>query len=115
MVRGIDKRIYRNVVSWTTTVRPSIVQTNISPNDPKIPNSIRYHITDLYLDELDKVQSLESADESFSSTIQLLIEPFIKIQKEGRDKTAKTKATSLLEDTRLQEPDSEEESDDDSE
>jgi ribosomal RNA-processing protein 1 len=88
------------------------VQANDSPNDPKIPNSIRYHITDLYLDELDKVQSLESADESFSSTIQVLIEPFVKIQKEGRDKTAKTKAINLLEDPRLQEPDSEEDSDD---
>jgi ribosomal RNA-processing protein 1 len=90
------------------------VQANASPNDPKIPNSIRYHVTDIYLDELDKVQSLESVDASFSSTIQALIEPFVKIQKEGRDKTAKIKATNLLEDPRLQEPDSEDDSDDES-
>jgi ribosomal RNA-processing protein 1 len=88
----------------------STSSTNNSPNDPKIPNSIRYHITDIYLDELDKIQSLESTDVEFSATIDLLIVPFKTLQKEGRDKTAKTKAKDLLEDSRLQEADSDDDS-----
>jgi len=74
---------------------------NDSPKNPKIPNSIRYHITDIYLDELDKVQPFESADEEFASTVEKLIAPFEKLGEEGLDKTAKTKARELLDDPRL--------------
>jgi ribosomal RNA-processing protein 1 len=74
---------------------------NDSPKNPKIPNSIRYHITDIYLDELDKVQPFESADEEFASTVEKLIAPFEKLREEGLDKTAKTKARELLDDPRL--------------
>jgi len=72
-----------------------------SPKNPKIPNSIRYHITDIYLDELDKVQSIEEAGDEFVRTLSQLIEPFEKLRKEGSDKTARTKAKDLLEDARL--------------
>jgi Nucleolar protein,Nop52 len=110
MVRGTSTKLHRHVISWTLTVRSSASWFNDSPNDPKIPNSIRYHITDIYLDELDKVYPLESADGEFSATIDRLIVPFKTLQKEGRDKTAKTKAKDLLEDPRLQEADSDDDS-----
>lgn len=73
----------------------------LSPKNPKIPNSIRYHITDIYLDELEKVQSFESADEEFASTVEQLIEPFEKLAVDGLDKTARTKGKELLDDPRL--------------
>jgi hypothetical protein len=53
---------------------------------------------------------LESADVEFSATIDRLIVPFNTLQKEGRDKTAKTKAKDLLEDPRLQDADSDDDS-----
>jgi len=62
---------------------------------------VRYHITDIYLDELDKVHSLESAGPDFSPTVALLSGPFVKLREEGLDKTARLKADELLEDPRL--------------
>jgi ribosomal RNA-processing protein 1 len=73
-----------------------------SPKNPKVPNSIRYHITDIYLDELDKLEPLESADQSFAKKATQLIAPFVALRKDGLDKTAKAKAKELLEDPRLQ-------------
>ena len=73
----------------------------VSPKNTKIPNSIRYHITDIYLDELDKIQPLEEAGEDFKSSLSQLLKPFKKLQKEGLDKVARTKAKELLEDLRL--------------
>ena len=73
----------------------------LSPKNPKIPNSIRYHITDIYIDELEKVQPFEAADEDFASTVEQLIEPFEKLAEGGSDKTARIKAKELLDDARL--------------
>jgi hypothetical protein len=47
------------------------------------------------------VEPLESATEAFSNTVQHLIEPFVKLQKEGLDKVARIKAQDLLDDPRL--------------
>jgi ribosomal RNA-processing protein 1 len=75
----------------------------LSPSNPKIPKSIRYHITDIYIDELDKIVPLESAEQDFQEVIVELVKPFVKIQQEGVDKVAKQKATELLDDPRLEE------------
>jgi ribosomal RNA-processing protein 1 len=73
-----------------------------SPSNPKIPNSIRYHITDIYIDELNKIIPLESAEQDFQAVIAELVKPFVKIRKDGVDKVAKQKAKELLEDPRLE-------------
>jgi ribosomal RNA-processing protein 1 len=73
----------------------------LSPKNLKIPNSIRYHITDIYIDELEKIQPFESADDDFASTVEKLIEPFEKLAEMGLDKTGRTKAMELLGDPRL--------------
>jgi ribosomal RNA-processing protein 1 len=67
-----------------------------------MPKSIRYHITDLYIDELDKIVPLESAEEDFQAVITELVKPFVKIKEEGVDKVSKQKARELLEDPRLE-------------
>ena len=76
-------------------------KANTSPSNPKVPNSIRYHIMDIYVEELDKIIPLESAEETFQLVIVQLVKPFVKIRKEGVDKVAKQKAKELLEDGRL--------------
>jgi ribosomal RNA-processing protein 1 len=81
---------------------PHALGLTSSPKNPKIPNSIRYHITDIYVDELDKIIPLESAGGSFLSSLRLLIEPFVKLLEESPDKMARSKAKELLEDARLQ-------------
>jgi ribosomal RNA-processing protein 1 len=73
-----------------------------SPSNPKIPNSIRYHITDIYIDELNKIIPLESAEQDFQAVIAELVKPFVKIRKDGVDKVAKQKAKELLEDPCLE-------------
>ena len=62
---------------------------------------MRYHITDIYIDELDKVQSLESTGPDFSTIVDLLVTPFVKLREDGLDKTSRLKADQLLEDPRL--------------
>jgi len=74
----------------------------LHPKNQKVPNSIRYHITDIYLDELDKLEPLESADQSFARKATQLTAPFVALRKDGLDKIAKVKAKALLEDPRLQ-------------
>ena len=73
-----------------------------SPKNPQVPNSIRYHITDIYLDELDKVEPLESAEVEFWRVVPQLLEPFMKMKLESPDKTAKLKVKELIEDPRVE-------------
>jgi len=57
---------------------------------------------DIYVDELDKIVPLETAEETFQMVIVDLVKPFVKIRTEGMDKVAKQKAKELLEDCRLE-------------
>ena len=101
-----QKTLLENIMKCCPTARYSNVPQHhkliSSPKNPKVPNSIRYHITDIYIDELDKLQPLDSIDESFSSVIQLLTKPFVKLRDENRDKVTRAKAKELVDDPRLQ-------------
>jgi hypothetical protein len=56
----------------------------------------------MFLDELDKVEPLEFAEDEFWPTLRQLLEPFMMIREEGLDKTAKLKVKEMLEDPRLE-------------
>jgi Nucleolar protein,Nop52 len=63
-----------------------------STSSPKFPNAIRYHIADVYIDELDKVQPFGSCDDWFIGfVIWSLASPFTTIRMEGADKVEKVK------------------------
>jgi ribosomal RNA-processing protein 1 len=61
----------------------------------RIPNGLRYHVVDLYVDELDK------ADEDSTSPVERLIAPMKKMAKDSPNKTARKRATEALDDERL--------------
>lgn len=79
---------------------------------PHGPDGLRYHITDIWLDELEKVvSSYDSGDKSEENVpvkdrldvpIELLLRPFEKLKKESQTKSVRVKVVSeVLDDERL--------------
>lgn len=62
----------------------------------RISNGLRYHVVDLYVDELDK------ADEDSTSPVERLIAPMKKMAKDSLNKTARKRAAEALDDARLE-------------
>ena len=61
----------------------------------RISNGLRYHVIDLYVDELDK------ADEDSSSPFERLIAPMKKMARDSPNKAARKRATEALDDKRV--------------
>jgi ribosomal RNA-processing protein 1 len=67
--------------------KPQIAHNNTfdhSPDDPRVPASLTYHISDIYLEELDKVlaeeaENREDATHSAPAPLDALIRPFFAI------------------------------------
>lgn len=78
---------------------------------PHGPDGLRYHITDIWLDELEKVVSSYDSDKSEENIpvkdrldvpIELLLRPFEKLKKESQTKSVRVKVVSeVLDDERL--------------
>jgi ribosomal RNA-processing protein 1 len=69
--------------------------TPLNVRDAKIPNGMRYHILDIYLDELEKV------DDEDEVPAEKLLAPFMVLQKKSPTKTVRERAKSLLQDDRV--------------
>lgn len=63
--------------------------------DARIPNGLRYHVIDLYVDELDK------ADVEDEAPVERVLEPMRKLGKESMTKTVRKRVGEALEDERL--------------
>jgi ribosomal RNA-processing protein 1 len=61
----------------------------------RIPNGLRYHVVELWVDELDK------ADEGSKAPVERLVEPVRKMARESLNKTARKRAAEALDDRRL--------------
>lgn len=72
-------------------------KTPLEPRDGRIPNGLRYHLIDIYLDELDKV------DEGRSGKMPLdtLLEPLKELSRDTDNKVVRQKVKEALEDERL--------------
>ena len=63
----------------------------------KVPDGLRYHIIDIWIDELDKAD-----DESeMADDLEVLIGPLKQTESKGMHKTIRTRARVALEDERL--------------
>jgi len=71
--------------------------TPLNPRDDKIPNGMRYHVVDIYVDELDKV------DESREGKMPLekLLDPLKRLGKESPTKAVRERVREALDDERL--------------
>jgi ribosomal RNA-processing protein 1 len=84
-------------------------ETALSPVDMKVPNGLRYHLLDVWVDELEKV---ESRWEERKDTLKLVMQPVERLAKEGKGKVVRDSARECLEDGRLKAWRGEEEGDD---
>ena len=67
----------------------------LSSSDQKVGNGMRFHVLDVYLDELEKV------DAGHEAPMEVLLEPVRRLREEGRDKVVRKRAGEVLGDERL--------------
>ena len=77
-----------------------LIQPLFSPTDRKNPDAIRYHIIDLYFEELEKVLDDVRAklddDSELDVPMEEISRPFVVLSKEGSTKVLRTKAKEAL-------------------
>jgi ribosomal RNA-processing protein 1 len=66
--------------------------------DMRIPNGMRFHVIDVYVDELERVGALEEGSEA---PVERLLEPLRGLVKSSPTKPVRVKAKEALEDERL--------------
>ncbi|KAI7211573.1 hypothetical protein KC333_g7604 [Hortaea werneckii] len=69
--------------------------TPLHARDHKIPNGLRYHVIDIYVDELDKV------DTDRTAPVEALLRPLRKLGKESPAKTVRSRVKEALDDDRV--------------
>lgn len=70
----------------------------LNVDDMRVPNGIRFHVLDLWVDELEKVGVLEEGNEA---VLESLLEPVRKLAKGSPTKAVRKKANEALDDERL--------------
>lgn len=69
----------------------------LNPADPKIPNGMRYHVIDIYIDELDRIDENRGG----SMPLETMLEPLKTLKSKSRNKAARERVTEALADERL--------------
>ncbi|KAF2461099.1 nucleolar protein,Nop52-domain-containing protein [Lineolata rhizophorae] len=75
----------------------TLAATPLNPTDAKIPNGLRYHVLDIYVDELDKVD----ADRDSNIPLDSLLRPLKDLEDTSPNKVARGKVKEALGDERL--------------
>lgn len=73
--------------------------TPLNVEDKRIPNGMRYHIIDIYVDEMEKV----SREFEGEIPAEQLLAPLVSLQKESHTRAVKERAKEALEDERVRE------------
>jgi ribosomal RNA-processing protein 1 len=84
------------VEQWNTIVR----ETPLNPSDMKIPNGLRYHVLDIWVDELEKVDSEWEAEDK-REILEKLVQPIEEMAKDGKLKVLRVAAKETLSDDTL--------------
>ncbi|KAF2842508.1 hypothetical protein M501DRAFT_421917 [Patellaria atrata CBS 101060] len=69
----------------------------LNAKDHRLPNGLRYHVLDIYVDELDKVDAERDSD----IPLELLLKPLRNLEKSSPTKSVRLKAKEALDDARL--------------
>lgn len=85
------------VAEWNAVVE----QCPLECQDMKIPNGMRYHVLDVWVDEMEKVDGVEWEKEARTETLETLVLPIEKLAKEGKLKVLRNAAKECLGDERL--------------
>ena len=73
----------------------------LSPRDMKVADGIRYHVLDIWVDELVKVAADEKKVEE--KVLESIMAPVRRLGDEGRTKIVRSRARDVLRDERLRE------------
>ena len=73
-------------------------ETPLSVNNIKVSDGLKYHVLDIWVDELDKVDR----DRDRSCPVEELMKPVETLAKEGKTKTLRTRAKECAGDERLE-------------
>lgn len=71
----------------------------LNVSDPKIGNGIRYHVIDIYIDELERSGALEEGRKGVE--LSVLLAPLEELKKNSPTKSVRVKAKEALADERL--------------
>ena len=75
-----------------------LAETPLNPTDPKVPNGLRMHVVDVYVDELDKVDSKREG----KLPLDKLLAPVKALSEESPMKSIRKHVREALGDERLQ-------------
>ena len=78
-----------------------LIRGPLSPRNIKVPNALRYHLIDIYLDELEKLEPVDS-EENASIPIDLLVLPYEQLVEKSPTKAVRTRSRGILRDERLE-------------
>jgi ribosomal RNA-processing protein 1 len=70
----------------------------LNPTSTRIPNGMRYHLIDIYVDELDAVETKE--DDTFP--VEVLLEPLRRLGTKSDEKIVRNRVKEALKDERLE-------------
>ena len=97
------------VSSFLLTRTPTGAFFSNSPTDRKVPDGVRYHLLDLYLDELEKFFPSEDDEEADANNadkttppISQLIAPIEELAANASTKPIRKRAKDVLEDERIE-------------
>lgn len=75
----------------------------LSPGNRKVPDGVRYHVLDLWVDELEGVVGAEEDGMLKEGLDEMLMEPVKRLEREGGSKIVRSRAREVLEDERVRE------------
>ena len=79
-----------------------VTRTPLNAEDDTIPNGMRYHVLDIFVDELATVKEAVG-DPMTPEIIETLLAPVVAIRETTREKAVRSRATEALTDERLAE------------
>ncbi|KAH9865390.1 hypothetical protein J1614_008973 [Plenodomus biglobosus] len=85
------------VMQWNTVVE----ETPLESQNMRIPNGLRYHVLDVWVDEMEKVDGREWDKDERRELLELLMLPIEKLAKEGKLKALRNAAKECLGDERM--------------
>ncbi len=104
LVRGYLNATFQHLarIGWETTAVEKnmavLCSVPLSLTDKKVPNGLRYHVIDIYVDELDKADTPRSG----ILPLQVLLNPLKGVAADCPTKSVRTRAKDALADVRLE-------------
>jgi ribosomal RNA-processing protein 1 len=102
---GASFKLLRDAAWQESVVREHVALLEELPcevEDARIPNGMRFHVIDIFVDELERVGALErDGEEDRTVPLQMLLEPLRKLAKSSPTKPVRIKAKEALADERL--------------